>query len=157
MFYYITQNNSGGSFYVDQLLCHAMFIEADSVEEAKSIAENLGCYWNGVDDNIDCPCCGDRWYPSFDEVDFAKLFKKGYNVSTWGSSKKSILDWFEKYGKYKIVEEPKENKNGRFIGKIIFSTVEEYAQFLLDEYGDSTYISRIFYKNGSVKQFSKTK
>ena len=44
MFYLFDQNNSGGSFVLNDKLCHRLFIEADSAEEAVSIAENLGCY-----------------------------------------------------------------------------------------------------------------
>lgn len=61
MFYGFNQNNSGGHFVVDDSLCHRLFIEADDKDEAISKAEELGCYWDGVDKGIDCPCCGDRW------------------------------------------------------------------------------------------------
>lgn len=63
-FYQFDQNNSGGSFDVDDKVCHRLFIEADSEEEATSKAEFLGVYFNGCDDGIDCYCCGDRWYGS---------------------------------------------------------------------------------------------
>lgn len=62
-FYYYGQNNSGGSFH-DVLglkgvqdLC----IEAQSPRAADAIAEDLGVYFDGIADGIDCPCCGDRW------------------------------------------------------------------------------------------------
>lgn len=60
-FFEFDQSNSGGSFITDDKVCHRLFIEADSVEEAIEKAESLGCYWNGVDNGRDCPCCGDRW------------------------------------------------------------------------------------------------
>lgn len=60
-FFEFSQTNSGGSFITDDKVCHRLFIEADSVEEAIQKAENLGCYWNGVEKEMDCPCCGDRW------------------------------------------------------------------------------------------------
>lgn len=63
MFYEYKQNNSGGSFDVDDKLCNRLFIEADSAKIANRIAEGLGCYWNGVDAGLDCECCGDRWTP----------------------------------------------------------------------------------------------
>ena len=59
-FYEYSQNNTGGSFTTDDKLCHRLFIEANSSTEADEIAEGLGCYWNGVDEGSDCPCCGDR-------------------------------------------------------------------------------------------------
>lgn len=56
------QNNSGGFFrgpiYV--------FVQAKHVSEANYLAEaHMGIYFDGVADDIDCDCCGDRWseYP----------------------------------------------------------------------------------------------
>jgi len=69
------QNNSGGVFDVDDKLCHRVIIESDSVEEATSKAENLGCYWGGVDAGMDCGCCGDRWYVPCD-IDYKKISNK---------------------------------------------------------------------------------
>jgi hypothetical protein len=40
-FYQFDQNNSGGSFVTDHNLCHRLFIEAFSEEEATQIAENM--------------------------------------------------------------------------------------------------------------------
>ena len=60
-FFQFDQSNSGGSFITDDKVCHRLFIEADSVEEAIEKAENLGCYRNGVENEMDCPCCSDRW------------------------------------------------------------------------------------------------
>ena len=60
-FYEFSQNNTGGSFTVNDKLCHRLFIEAPSLNIACSIAEELGCYWEGVQGGIDCGCCGDRW------------------------------------------------------------------------------------------------
>lgn len=77
MFYKVEQNNSGGFFDVDDKVCHRLFIEADSLAEARIKAEELGCYWNGVAQGIDCECCGDRWYGVY-EVNFDEL--KTYRV-----------------------------------------------------------------------------
>ncbi|WP_145691452.1 DUF7296 family protein [Bacillus licheniformis] len=74
-FYEYTQNNSGGSFLTNDKLCHRIFIEANSYEEADTIAEGLGVYWNGVSEGIDCGCCGDRW-GSADPVDLDRINKK---------------------------------------------------------------------------------
>jgi|688.fasta_scaffold224453_3 hypothetical protein len=57
-FYHYDQNNSGGVFMEPAL---NVFIEASSHEEADTIAEANGLYFDGVDENMDCPCCGDRW------------------------------------------------------------------------------------------------
>lgn len=62
-FYLFDQNNSGGNFTVDNELSSIVFIEAENAEEANSIAEAIGIYFDGCMKGIDCSCCGDRWYP----------------------------------------------------------------------------------------------
>jgi hypothetical protein len=55
--YHFRQNNSGGSFEGPETI----HIEAKTSLEANNIAVTVGVYFNGVDDGIDCSCCGDRW------------------------------------------------------------------------------------------------
>lgn len=64
MWYEYSQNNSGGTHVYDDNrgLSEWVFIEADSAKEADEHAESIGIYFNGVDDDMDCDCCGDRWY-----------------------------------------------------------------------------------------------
>lgn len=63
MFYTFRQNNSGGEFEVNDSVKHYVIIEADSAKEANNIAlENTDIYFDGVDKNMDCECCGNRWY-----------------------------------------------------------------------------------------------
>ena len=69
MFYTFSQNNSGGSFDIDHMLAHFVIIEADTAEEANTIAESVGIYFNGCDEGMDCDCCGDRWYSQWDDKD----------------------------------------------------------------------------------------
>lgn len=67
-FFYYRQNNSGGSFDFDAdagISVHVI-VEADSAEEADERAEGIGLYFDG---SGDCPCCGNRWYPQFDDED----------------------------------------------------------------------------------------
>jgi hypothetical protein len=59
------QNNSGGTFIENDKLCHKVVIEAYDANEANEIAQTLGIYFNGCDDETDCPCCGDRWYQAY--------------------------------------------------------------------------------------------
>lgn len=69
------QNNSGGHFDVDDKVCHRLFIEAESFNDAVEKAEELGCYWDGIDKGIDCSCCGNRWSKWDDEpVDIEPYF-----------------------------------------------------------------------------------
>ena len=58
-FFEYRQNNSGGSFDTD--MGHAIYVEADTLNEANARAEFVGVYFNGCDSGQDCPCCGDRW------------------------------------------------------------------------------------------------
>lgn len=75
-FFTYDQNNSGGSFQVDDKVAHTVIIEAASAEEADEKAQSIGIYFDGVefDDDggsigSDCPCCGDRWYRAYGEGD----------------------------------------------------------------------------------------
>lgn len=65
MWFKYDQNNSGGSFVFEpnRGISHYVWVEADSREEADERAKSIGLYFNGCEDEIDCDCCGDRWYP----------------------------------------------------------------------------------------------
>ena len=58
VFYSFRQNNSFG-IWKDPALW--VIVEADSPNEANQIAQGHGVYFRGCEDDIDCPCCGDRW------------------------------------------------------------------------------------------------
>tara|TARA_R110000868_G_scaffold74313_1_gene214838 strand:+ start:896 stop:1228 length:333 start_codon:yes stop_codon:yes gene_type:complete len=70
-FYMWRQNNTGGSFITDGDLSRFVVIEAESYEKAEEKALNLGVYYNGVDSERDCSCCGDRWYEGDMVIPFA--------------------------------------------------------------------------------------
>ena len=81
MFYDFNQNNSYGYFVTNDKLCHVVLIEADSEDEAVRKAEELGCYWDGVEKGIDCPCCGDRWDKDWiDAVPLDKYRTEGFHT-----------------------------------------------------------------------------
>jgi hypothetical protein len=107
-FYEWSQNNSGGTFYTDDKICHQIFIEADNYDEAEQKALDFGVYYNGVDDGYDCSCCGDRWV-SGKEINLEKPWIKEDNI-------------------------------------------EDYAQYLANNYGWTKPDIRIFYKSGEVKE-----
>lgn len=67
-FFNFSQNNSGGSFHVDDErgIGPELWIEATDYHHANARAEQIGLYWDGVDAGIDCSCCGDRWHPAWD-------------------------------------------------------------------------------------------
>lgn len=152
MFYMFNQNNSGGWFTVNDTLCHRVIIEADSKSEAVSIAEDLGCYWDGVDQGIDCSCCGDRWGRS------PRLITEDL-LSWYGVSAMSFAEWKRKYSRYQVVTAPERRKDGfsGITGVISFENIEEYAQYLANEFGWTTPDVRIFYKDGTVTEIFSEK
>ena len=56
------QNNSGGGFTGPAI---EVWVQAATAGEADAVAESIGLYFNGVEEDMDCPCCGDRWYPAY--------------------------------------------------------------------------------------------
>lgn len=135
-FYLFNQNNSGGSFVVDDNLTHRVLIEADTVDEAIERAENLGMYWHGVEDGYDCPCCGDRWYTPDDE---GMKFPFEYSA-------------FEKEEAEKIAKkyhaEVVENNRHKDRYNVIFKTPEIYLEYMADEWGYTDPNGYIHYKSG---------
>lgn len=63
------QNNSGGSFQIDNDVSIYVLIQAEDRVSANRKAEEVGIYFNGVSDGRDCDCCGDRWYEPWDELE----------------------------------------------------------------------------------------
>jgi hypothetical protein len=77
MLWHFNQNNSGGSFVIDDEIGIGphVFIESDTVDDAIEKAFSLGIYFNGVEEERDCACCGDRWHKPWspeDEVDITE-------------------------------------------------------------------------------------
>lgn len=68
MWFTFNQNNSGGSFVFDEDsgITHYVIIEARDYKDANHRAEDIGIYFDGCSNNMDCSCCGDRWYPAWD-------------------------------------------------------------------------------------------
>ena len=56
-FYIYVQRNTEG--YYDGP--HYIIVRAKDCKEANQKAEGIGVYFDGVEEGIDCPCCGDRW------------------------------------------------------------------------------------------------
>ena len=59
--YEYSQNNSFGTWDINETVTQKVWVFAHDLAEANDFAETLGIYFNGVDEGIDCPCCGDRW------------------------------------------------------------------------------------------------
>jgi hypothetical protein len=60
-FYAFHQNNSGGNFVINDKVANYVIVEATGVLDAQYRAENIGLYFDGVENGLDCSCCGDRW------------------------------------------------------------------------------------------------
>ncbi len=91
MFYTYRQNNSGGSFKITKKIKHFVIIEADSAKEANKKAEHIGIYFDGVEKDIDCPCCGDRWHKVFEEDGTEKPEIYGENASSYLAFRKQLF------------------------------------------------------------------
>lgn len=91
LFYTYSQNNSGGSFRIsdEEGICEYVIIEALNSAHADTRAESIGLYFDGCDEGIDCPCCGDRWYEQ-------ASYEKGYEVpSIYGRpADQEIKSWY---------------------------------------------------------------
>lgn len=61
-YFHYSQNNSGGSFDIDDSVAHHVIIQATSAQHADQIAIDIGIYFNGCESGANCSCCGDRWY-----------------------------------------------------------------------------------------------
>ena len=71
--YRFDQNNSFGHFIINDAVCPRVYITAKNPKEANKKAESIGIYFDGVSKDIDCPCCGDRWY-RVHEDDFVESY-----------------------------------------------------------------------------------
>ena len=79
--YEYCQNNSGGGYDTPEWTgpedlggvfnsmegyrtkAYDVWVLAESGDEADSLAQKYaGVYFNGCEEDIDCDCCGDRWY-----------------------------------------------------------------------------------------------
>lgn len=58
VWYVYSQSPVSGAFFEP---ARAVLIEAHSVNNAATIAATMDIYLDGVEQGIDCPCCGDRW------------------------------------------------------------------------------------------------
>lgn len=90
-YYYYDQNNSGGHFHLTDSLvgAHLVAIQAASAEEADYKAECLGIYFNGVADDRDCSCCGDRWYKTYESDSTEEVCLKIWR----GKTRVTLAEW----------------------------------------------------------------
>jgi hypothetical protein len=60
------QNNSGGSYTINDDVDVVVIIQAKNADDANYLAQCVGIYFNGVENGRDCECCRDRWYKTRD-------------------------------------------------------------------------------------------
>lgn len=163
-FYNFYQNNSGGHLTINDKLCHNLYIEADTFKEALEKAKSFGVYFNGVANGKDCECCGDRWSNYERQICIPnEQFLSVYTEDILGVTKHNyVKDWQNKYGKCKRKEEPairkqKHSQYEEYGAKVVFESIEEYAQWLANEFGYGEPDSRIFYKDGRVVEIKQWK
>ena len=153
-FYEFDQNNSDGSFDVDDNVCHRVIIEAIDANHAQSIFEPMIENQSGS-----YPCCGDRW-SSYDpdEIELSKWKEKGYPVGVYSHYKDAEQRWFALYGEFPRIEEPTwqtKYSSKEFTGKIYFENIEQYCQFMANAYGWTVPDVRIHFLDGSKKEIFK--
>ena len=153
-FYEFNQNNSGGSFDVDENVCHRVIIEAIDAKHAQSIFEPMIKNQSGS-----CPCCGDRWSSyDHDEIELSKWKENGYSVGVYIHYKDAEERWFKLYGEFPRIEEPtwqKTYSSKEFRGKIYFETIEQYCQFMANAYGWTIPDIRVHFLDGTKKEIFK--
>jgi hypothetical protein len=150
-FFEFRQNNSGGEFDVDENLCLSIYIEAEKAEEAKEKALDLGVYFDGVENGVDCECCGDRWYESDTKLDESNIMF----LSRYDENK---LDEILKIVGSNLVRKPGDSIMVGSVSRILshfeigFDTLSQKlkAQSILDTKWTSP-MYRVFYKNGGVE------
>jgi len=85
-FYTFHQNNSGGGIDDSYGLGWTVVIEAEDADSANAKAEAVGIYFNGCEEDesgysMDCPCCGDRWYPAWEYEEEHQAFE--FETGMW--------------------------------------------------------------------------
>ena len=115
MFYMFRQNNSGGSFIMDNDVDGYVIVEATNAEEANTIAQDKGIYFDGCSTGDDCSCCGDRWN-AVDESDgekkpmiYDRLAEEAVKDDSFLIFSKGCIIYY-KNGKKKILKRKREVK-----------------------------------------------
>ena len=116
------QNNSGGSFVLDDDVALRVYVEASNYKEANSMAQGIGIYFDGCDLGLDCDCCGDRWTEPWDssgmtadEMEDLREDARPYDVVWAGADKPAVYYYFHdgrKVAEYLTVDEDTETGIG---------------------------------------------
>lgn len=150
-FFKFNQNNSGGYFDVDENVCHRVIIEA--VDEEQAIARFAPMI---EDQSPSCSCCGDRWsldYP--EEIDLDEYKERGHEASVYSFYDNPEERWNTLYGEFPLVEHPEwteEYGSKKFSGRVYFESIEQYCQFLANNWGWTCPDIRIHFMDGTKKE-----
>lgn len=89
-FYSFTQNNSGGSFDINEKagISICVIIEAVDSVHANVRAEQIGLYFDGFGD---CSCCGNRWTKTY--MDAGDPVPSEYSEPIVDRDPKYFRDW----------------------------------------------------------------
>ena len=151
MFYKCVLKKENAYYHVPNIgIFNCLFVEADSYEEAINLVQQKYALANSE------PEPEDEHSPINLELQTAMV---GVYDDIYDDT---IKEWFDRYGKYEIVEPPtyKVNTNSGFkiyIGVIRFRSIEEYVEFLV-QYTDFDFPAArtgIVYKDGTVKRLEK--
>jgi hypothetical protein len=97
MFFTYDQNNSGGDFTFDAkkgISCDVI-IEAANATDANLRAEEIGLYFDGVSDDMDCGCCGDRWYRAYEGTEKPEKYGEEVVASSVFEGKGLSIKWIK--------------------------------------------------------------
>jgi len=104
--YNFNQNNSGGSFNINENVTYDVLIEAESYDVANYKAEECG-----IEFYVGCPCCGDRWNQAYDnDIDNYSVFEfidkeaalNYFNNKTKGMFREECIIYFKDGTKERI-------------------------------------------------------
>jgi hypothetical protein len=113
--YEYRQNNSGGSFHMNDDVSVYVLVEAEDDVQAEREALEAGIYFDGVAAGFDCSCCGDRWYEGekLEEFRIYQLFSDEHTLyddvgayaaelareSSWAKEGRPVVVVYHKNGK----------------------------------------------------------
>ena len=156
------QNNSGGSFVVDKKLCHKVYIQAYTQEEALEKGIAMGIYLDGVENDQDCACCGDRWYePHEVKINEEWSISEYLSYQSEAEARKHLEKKIRKCKSIRGITVSEIRKNEaikdlkQIYAKVHFANILAYVQFQSNEYGWTKPDARLYYANGTVKEINK--
>ena len=131
-FYLFDQNNSGGSFDFNEEegITLTVVIQAENAENANKRAEEIGLYFDGCNNEIDCDCCGDRWSTveenKWDKISKLSELRDRISFGDVSEGKEIAIHWANKNFTWGIEEAilPQETEKMNFLN--YFKSFSDY-------------------------------